>query len=107
MALHISIDDPDRVSFRIRIVCNGTPITALYVDSYEVANELAVAELTLRMYINNKDDIWAAVIESGIRFESFGNEKILFATNKALREGVVLDKALLTTIDRKFLFGLR
>lgn len=106
MAHSIKVTDPERVSYRVRVIRNGYLVSTVYMDTYEAASEYALTELWDRTTAESAL-LWAAVVESGIRFEGLGTEKTLFAYNGQLREGVVLNKELLATVDRKFLFGLR
>lgn len=103
---NIKVIDVDRVSYRVRILRDGEHLTTVYIDDYETAVDWAYTELRLSVAISTTP-MWAAVIEQGVRFEGFSDEKTLFAVNGQLREGLVLDKSLLGSVDRNHLFGLR
>lgn len=103
---NIKVVDVDRISHRVRILRDGDLLTTVYIDDYDRACDWAYTELQLSRAISTTP-MWAAVIEQGVRFEGLSGEKTLFAANGQLRDGLVLDKALLGSVDRNHLFGLR
>lgn len=106
MAQLIDVTSYDRISYRVRVLRDGQPVTAVYINDYDVACDWAYTELQLCSNISTTP-LWAAVIEEGVRFECPFGQKILFASNGQRRDGLVLDKELLGKVDRDFLFGLQ
>lgn len=105
MAKPIGVTDYSRVSYRVRILRDGLLITTVYINEYDTACDWAYNELKLSS-LATSTTLLAAVIEEGVRFEGMFGENTVFASNGKLRDGIVLDKSILRTVDRNFLFGL-
>jgi hypothetical protein len=96
------------MTHRIRIIRTGRVVTVVDIDDYDIACQWAYDSLRLNRALDG-DGVWAAVLETGNLFvDPWGNGKSFFFSDGDKKEGLVLDKALLSNpkIDMDELFGL-